>query len=153
MIEKHRRKRLKRAHPHFVWADPARFHLERMAAGLTQKQAAEYLGVSVRSVRNWETGCNRIPYSRSICFPRNPAWLFSVRDLSKRGKKIRSKSITRNSNLPNAKFFQLRASSCGVEMEVAQSEWYLVPSPPRCRATQTYTPAIQIRNLLTYTNQ
>lgn len=62
MIEKHRRKKQPRRHPHFVWADPERFHLERMAAGLTQKQAAEYLGVSVRSVRNWETGANRIPY-------------------------------------------------------------------------------------------
>lgn len=62
MMEKHRRKRLKRAHPHFVWADPARFHVERMTAGLTQKQAAEYLGVSVRTVRNWETGCNRVPF-------------------------------------------------------------------------------------------
>ena len=62
MIEKHRRQRKPRAHPHFVWADPSRFHLERMTAGLTQVQAAEYLGVSVRTVRNWETGSNRIPY-------------------------------------------------------------------------------------------
>lgn len=62
MIEKHRRKKNPRRHPHFVWADPERFHLERMVAGLTQKQAAEYLGVSLRTVRNWETGCNRIPY-------------------------------------------------------------------------------------------
>lgn len=62
MMEKHRRNRLKRAHPHFVWADPARFHVERLTAGLTQKQAAEYLGVTVRSIRNWETGVNRIPY-------------------------------------------------------------------------------------------
>ena len=62
MIEKHRRKKHPRRHPHFVWADPERFHVERLTAGLTQKQAAEYLGVSVRSVRNWERGCNRIPY-------------------------------------------------------------------------------------------
>lgn len=62
MMEKHRRKKNPRRHPHFVWADPERFHIERMAAGLTQVQAAEYLGVSVRTVRNWETGCNRIPY-------------------------------------------------------------------------------------------
>jgi DNA-binding transcriptional regulator YiaG len=62
MIEKHRRKKHPRRHPHFVWADPAQFHVERMTAGMTQKQAAEYLGVSVRSVRNWETGANRIPY-------------------------------------------------------------------------------------------
>jgi DNA-binding transcriptional regulator YiaG len=62
MIEKHRRKKKPRAHPHYVWADPERFHVERMTAGLTQVQAAEYLGVSVRTMRNWETGCNRIPY-------------------------------------------------------------------------------------------
>jgi len=62
MIEKHRRQKKPRAHPHFVWADPERFHVERMTAGLTQQQAAEYLGVSVRTMRNWETGSNRIPY-------------------------------------------------------------------------------------------
>ena len=62
MIEKHRRKKQPRRHPHFAWADPERFYAERVAAGMTQKQAAEYLGVSVRTMRNWETGCNRIPY-------------------------------------------------------------------------------------------
>lgn len=62
MIEKHRRRKQPRRHPHFVWADPERFYSERMSAGLTQVQAAEYLGVSVRTMRNWETGCNRIPY-------------------------------------------------------------------------------------------
>lgn len=62
MIEKHRRKKQPRRHPHFVWADPEQFHLERLTAGLTQKQAAEYLGVSLRTVRNWERGVNRIPY-------------------------------------------------------------------------------------------
>ena len=62
MIEKHRRKKQPRRHPHFVWADPEQFHVERRTAGLTQKQAAEYLGVSLRTVRNWERGVNRIPY-------------------------------------------------------------------------------------------
>lgn len=62
MMEKHRRQKRPRRHPHFVWADPERFYLERMSAGLTQVQAAEYLGVSVRTMRNWETGCNRIPF-------------------------------------------------------------------------------------------
>ena len=62
MIEKHRRKKHPRRHPHFVWADPERFRTERKTAGLTQTAAAEYLGVSLRTVRNWETGCNRIPY-------------------------------------------------------------------------------------------
>ena len=62
MIEKHRRKKHPRRHPHFAWADPERFRVERMTAGLSQKQAAAYLGVSVRSVYNWETGVNRVPY-------------------------------------------------------------------------------------------
>lgn len=62
MIEKHRRKKARRKPPHSPWADPEQFRLERLTAGLTQTKAAEYLGVSLRSVRNWETGCNRIPY-------------------------------------------------------------------------------------------
>jgi DNA-binding transcriptional regulator YiaG len=62
MIEKNRRRKKPRAHPHYVWADPERFHVERMTAGLTQVQAAEYLGVSVRTMRNWESGSNRIPF-------------------------------------------------------------------------------------------
>lgn len=62
MMEKHRRRKQPRRHPHFVWADPERFYVERVTAGLTQQQAAEYLGVSVRTMRNWESGCNRIPY-------------------------------------------------------------------------------------------
>lgn len=62
MIEKHRRKKHPRRHPHFVWADPEQFRTERLTAGLTQKTAAEYLGVSLRSIRNWEHGSNRIPY-------------------------------------------------------------------------------------------
>lgn len=62
MIEKHRRRKKPRAHPHFVWADPARFYIERMAAGLTQEQACEYLGVTRRTMYNWENGINRIPY-------------------------------------------------------------------------------------------
>ena len=62
MIEKHRRQKKPRAHPHFVWADPERFYVERMAAGLTQDQACEYLGVTRRTLYNWEKGLNRIPY-------------------------------------------------------------------------------------------
>jgi DNA-binding transcriptional regulator YiaG len=62
MMEKHRRKKQPRRPPHFPWADPERFHIERLTAGLTQKQAAEYLGVSVRTVHNWESGVNRIPF-------------------------------------------------------------------------------------------
>jgi transcriptional regulator with XRE-family HTH domain len=62
MIEKHRRKKHPRRHPHFVWADPERFYLERVAAGLTQDQACEYLGVTRRTMYNWENGQTRIPY-------------------------------------------------------------------------------------------
>lgn len=62
MIEKNRRRKKPRAHPHFVWADPERFYVERMTAGLTQDQACEYLGVTRRTLYNWEKGINRIPY-------------------------------------------------------------------------------------------
>lgn len=33
-----------------------------MTAGLTQNQACDYLGVSRRTIYNWENGINRIPY-------------------------------------------------------------------------------------------
>jgi len=62
MMEKHRRRKQPRRHPHFVWADPARFYIERKAAGLTQEQACEYLGVTRRTMYNWENGLTRIPY-------------------------------------------------------------------------------------------
>lgn len=63
MIEKHRRRKQPRRHPHFVWADPERFRVERVTAGLTQAQACEYLGVTRRTMHNWEHGQTRIPYS------------------------------------------------------------------------------------------
>ena len=62
MIEKNRRKKRPRAHPHFVWADPERFYVERVTAGLTQEQACQYLGVTRRTLYNWEKGRSRIPY-------------------------------------------------------------------------------------------
>ena len=62
MIEKHRRRKPPRKHPHYPWADPEQFTLERKTAGLTQPQAAAYLGVSLRTIKNWEGGSNRIPY-------------------------------------------------------------------------------------------
>jgi DNA-binding XRE family transcriptional regulator len=62
MIEKNRRRKKPRAHPHFVWVDPAEFYRERVTAGLSQKQAAEYLGVTRRTMNNWEAGRSRIPY-------------------------------------------------------------------------------------------
>ena len=48
--------------PRFVYVDRAQFHLERRTAGMTQKEAAAFLGVTVRTIRNWETGAARIPY-------------------------------------------------------------------------------------------
>ena len=62
MIEKHRRRKQPRRPPHFPWADPEQFRIERKTAGLTQRKAADYLGVSLRTVRNWETGANRVPF-------------------------------------------------------------------------------------------
>jgi len=61
MIEKHRRQKKPRAHPHFVWADPEQFYVERVSAGLSQVQACEYLGVTRRTMYNWENGKTRIP--------------------------------------------------------------------------------------------
>lgn len=62
MIEKNRRQKKPRAHPHFVWADPEQFYVERVSAGLTQLQACEYLGVTRRTIYNWENGKTRIPF-------------------------------------------------------------------------------------------
>jgi DNA-binding XRE family transcriptional regulator len=62
MIEKNRRHKKPRAHPHFVWADPEQFYVERVSAGLTQLQACEYLGVTRRTMYNWENGKSRIPF-------------------------------------------------------------------------------------------
>jgi transcriptional regulator with XRE-family HTH domain len=42
--------------------DLERFYLERRTAGLTQREAAAYLGVSLRTLRNWERGTFSIPY-------------------------------------------------------------------------------------------
>lgn len=67
MLEKHRRQKKPRAHPHFVWADPERFYIERMTAGLTQDQACKYLGVTRRTIYNWENGKTRIPFPASSC--------------------------------------------------------------------------------------
>ena len=48
--------------PAFVYVDRATFHLERRTAGLTQAEAARFLGVTERTIRNWENGACRIPY-------------------------------------------------------------------------------------------
>lgn len=48
--------------PRCAWVDRERFHLERRTAGLSQQEAAAYLGVSLRTLRNWERGKYSIPY-------------------------------------------------------------------------------------------
>lgn len=59
MTAKRRKKRLP---PRYRWADPAQFRLERQTAGLTAQEVADYLGVTRRSITNWENGTRRIPY-------------------------------------------------------------------------------------------
>ena len=39
------------------------FYVERRTAHLTRTEAAAFLGVTVRTIRNWENGTARIPYS------------------------------------------------------------------------------------------
>ncbi|HUW29336.1 MAG TPA: VC1465 family Xer recombination activation factor [Sulfuriferula sp.] len=48
--------------PRFVFVCRETFYLERRTAGLTRKEAAAFLGVTVRTIRNWENGSSRIPY-------------------------------------------------------------------------------------------
>lgn len=48
--------------PRFVYVSYEDFRVERITAGFTRPQAADYLGVNVRTIRNWETGATRIPY-------------------------------------------------------------------------------------------
>ena len=42
--------------------DPEKFYVERRTAGLSRKETAAYLGVTLRTIRNWENGTYRIPY-------------------------------------------------------------------------------------------
>jgi transcriptional regulator with XRE-family HTH domain len=51
-----------RRRPKFYHVCRDSFHHERRAAGLTQREAAQYLGVTERTIRNWEKGAVRIPY-------------------------------------------------------------------------------------------
>ena len=44
------------------YVDPENFHLTRRMAGLSQQEAAAYLGVCLRTLRNWELGKFSIPY-------------------------------------------------------------------------------------------
>ena len=48
--------------PRFVFVDRETFYHERRTAGLTRNEAAAFLGVTVRTIRNWENGAARIPY-------------------------------------------------------------------------------------------
>ncbi len=53
----------KTAPPPRYYVDADDFSLERKTAYLTQKEAAKYLGVTPRTIRNWESGRYRIPYA------------------------------------------------------------------------------------------
>lgn len=57
------RRQVKPVRPRFVYVSHESFRLERFTAGFTRLQAADYLGVNVRTIRNWETAATRIPYS------------------------------------------------------------------------------------------
>jgi transcriptional regulator with XRE-family HTH domain len=48
--------------PAFVHVCRETFYIERRTAGMSQPEAARYLGVTVRTIRNWENGSHRIPY-------------------------------------------------------------------------------------------
>jgi DNA-binding XRE family transcriptional regulator len=45
------------------WVDPEDFWTTRKRAGLTREMAADMLDVEPRTLRNWEEGCSRIPYT------------------------------------------------------------------------------------------
>src|SRR3989338_5964122 len=45
------------------WIDPEQFREARKRAGLTREMAADMLDVETRTLRNWEEGCSRIPYT------------------------------------------------------------------------------------------
>lgn len=45
------------------YIDPEGFYVARHRAGLTMQLAADELGVDERTIRNWERGRSRIPYS------------------------------------------------------------------------------------------
>lgn len=57
-----RYRKVKPIRPRFVHVSNEDFRIERMTAGFSRPQAADYLGVNVRTIRNWETGATRIPY-------------------------------------------------------------------------------------------
>lgn len=46
-----------------IWIDPERFRRNRLSSGLSSEEAASELGVSERTVRNWESGRVPIPYA------------------------------------------------------------------------------------------
>ncbi len=56
-------KRLSRRRSGRILIDRETFYLERRTAGMTRKEAAHVLGVTVRTLRNWENGAYKIPYS------------------------------------------------------------------------------------------
>lgn len=45
------------------YIDPEGFYIARKRAGLTMMKTADLLDVDIRTIRNWENGSTRIPYS------------------------------------------------------------------------------------------
>lgn len=45
------------------YVDPENFYFVRRCGGLNREDAALLLGVTVRTIGNWETGQNRVPYT------------------------------------------------------------------------------------------
>jgi transcriptional regulator with XRE-family HTH domain len=62
MSKARRSRRVSPIKPRYVYCSHEQFCIERFTAGFTRLQAADYLGVSIRTIRNWESGKNRIPY-------------------------------------------------------------------------------------------
>jgi transcriptional regulator with XRE-family HTH domain len=52
----------RRKRPKFTPVDPEAFRVARFSAGLSLDDAAAFLRVTTRTIRNWESGSVRIPY-------------------------------------------------------------------------------------------
>ena len=48
--------------PRYLFVCRETFYRERLTARLTRTETAAFLGVTVRTIRNWENGDARIPY-------------------------------------------------------------------------------------------
>lgn len=51
------------AHARRRYIDTEKFRMERLKARMTRRDAARVLGVTLKTIRNWEAGRSRVPYS------------------------------------------------------------------------------------------